>query len=125
MSDFNHTIGQSYEPLRRILSSERIKDLQSRIRVKYESEEMNWNDKSIPLSKLQPTDWQPKLLVAIDGDYSVSQIETGFPGSEVGYVTVSTVLILLDKMRELEKEDFIDPKEFRKTEEPSSIDSLC
>lgn len=124
MADVDHTIGQSYEPLRRILSSERIKELQSRIRVKYESDEIKWGEKAISLSELDPSDWQPKLLVAIDGDYSVSKIETGFPGSEIGYITVSTVLILLDKMRELEKEDFIDPKLFRKTEKPSSIDSL-
>jgi len=124
MSDFDHTIGQSYEPLRRILSSERIKEIQSRIKIKHQTEETNWSEHAIPLSNLEKTGWQPKLLIAIDGDYSASKIETGFPGSEIGYITVSTILILLEKMRDLEKEDFIDPKLFRKTEELSSIDSI-
>jgi hypothetical protein len=121
MPGFDHTTGQSYEPLRRILSSDRIKELQSRVRVKNNTQEINWEQNSIPLSKLEPSSWQPKLLVAIDGDYSASRIETGFPGSEIGYVTVSTVLIMLEKMREMEKEKFIDPKLFRQTEQPSSI----
>jgi hypothetical protein len=124
MPGFDHTTGQSYEPLRRILSSDRIKELQSRVRVKNNTQEINWEQNSIPLSKLEPSSWQPKLLVAIDGDYSASRIETGFPGSEIGYVTVSTVLIMLEKMREMEKEKFIDPKLFRQTEQPSSIDSV-
>lgn len=44
--------------------------------------------------------------------------------AEIGYITVSTVVILLDKVRELEKQQFIDPQKFRETEEPTSIDSL-
>lgn len=124
MSGFNHNIGKSYEPLRRILSSKKIEQIQSRIKVKHSQSCVNWKEKAIPQSKIELNDWQPKLLVAIDGDYSTSKIETGFPGSEVGYISISTVLILLEKIRELEKQDFIDPKEFRKTEEPSSIDSL-
>lgn len=41
-----------------------------------------------------------------------------------GYITTSTVIIFLDKVKELEKSKFIDPKRFRETEQPSSIDSL-
>lgn len=124
MTDFSHTAGQSYQPLRRILSSGRIEELQSKIRVQNQTEIIDWNEKAIELSELEVSDWQPKLLIAIDGDYSTSKIETGFPGSEIGYVTVSAVLIMIEKIRILEKEDFIDPKEFRKTEDPSSIDSV-
>ena len=124
MSDFDHTIGQAYEPLRRILSSDRIKEIQNRVKIKHESEEMRWDEQSIAFSQLEQSNWKPKLLVAIDGDKSISKIETGFPGSEIGYITVSTVLIMLEKMRDLENEEFINPKEFRKTEQPSSIDCV-
>lgn len=124
MSDFSHNIGQSYEPLRRILSSDRIDDLQSKIVIKYESEMDEWKGKTLKKSEINASEWEPKILVAIDGDYSSTQINTGFPGSEIGYITISTVLILLDKMRKLENDDFIDPKLYRSTEESSSIDSL-
>lgn len=125
MSDFSPPKGYSYEPLRRILSSERINDVLSRIRVRHESKEEPWQGKAISLSELESdNDQKPKIIVAIDGDYSVSKLETGFPGSEMGYVTISTVLILLEKMHELEKQPFIDPREFRAVEQPSSIECI-
>ena len=116
--------GQSYEPLRRILSSNRIKELQSKIKVNYDSETIDWKEKTIPLKDIEKSHWEPKLIIAIDGDYSKSVISNGFPGAEVGYITVSTVVILLDKVKELQKEKFIDPKKFRETEQPTSLDSL-
>jgi NurA domain-containing protein len=124
MPNFSHPGGQSYEPLRRILSSDRIKEIQSRIQIKHEEKLVEWTEKVIPLSSLEPSSWRPKLLVAIDGDYSASKIETGFPGSEIGYITISTVLILLDKIRDLEQNKFIDPRQFRQTEKATSIDCV-
>ena len=124
MSDNNFLNGKSYEPLRRLLSDSKISELQTQIRVNKDIEDTNWNEKTIKLSELEKSSWQPKLLIAIDGDYSKSIIQNGFPGAEIGYITVSTVVILLDKVRELEKEQFIDPKQFRETEQPTSIDSL-
>jgi len=124
MGDNSFISGQSYEPLRRLLSDGKIKELQTKVRVNNTSEEINWNEKTIKLSELESSEWQPKLLIAIDGDYHKEIIENGFPGAEIGYITVSTVVILLDKVRELEKDEFIDPKKFRETEQASSIDSL-
>lgn len=124
MSDNNFLNGKSYEPLRRLLSDSKISELQTQIRINKDIEDINWDEKTIKLSELEKSSWQPKLLIAIDGDYSKSIIQNGFPGAEIGYITVSTVVILLDKVRELEKEQFIDPKKFRETEQPTSIDSL-
>lgn len=124
MSDDNFLNGKSYEPLRRLLSDSKINELITQIRVNSDIEDVNWDEKTIKLSELEASLWQPKLLIAIDGDYSKSIIQNGFPGAEIGYITVSTVVILLDKVRELEKEQFIDPKKFRETEQPTSIDSL-
>jgi len=124
MNDNSFISGQSYEPLRRLLSDSKIKEIQSQIRVNNVAEKVNWDEKTIALNELEQSNWQPKLLIAIDGDYSKSIIENGYPGAEIGYITVSTVVILLDKVRELEKSKFIDPKKFRETEQPTSIDSL-
>ncbi|WP_396191830.1 DNA double-strand break repair nuclease NurA [Flavobacterium sp.] len=124
MSDGNFVNGQSYEPLRRLLSDSKIQELQTQIRVNNNIEDTNWDEETIKLKDLEHSSWQPKLLIAIDGDYSKSIIQNGYPGAEIGYITVSTVVILLDKVRELEKEQFIDPKKFRETEQPTSIDSL-
>ncbi|XJR85991.1 hypothetical protein ACH34I_00780 [Elizabethkingia anophelis] len=124
MSDNNFLNGKSYEPLRRLLSDSKISELQTQIRINKDIEDINWDEKTIKLSELEKSTWQPKLLIAVDGDYSKSVIQNGFPGAEIGYITVSTVVILLDKVRELEKQQFIDPQKFRETEEPTSIDSL-
>ena len=124
MSDGNYIGGQSYEPLRRLLSSDRIKKLQGKIKIKDESTPIDWQEHAIPASEVGDSTWQPKFLIAIDGDYNKQAIENGFPGAEIGYVTISTVVILLDKLRKLEKEEFIDPIEFRKTEQQETIDSI-
>jgi len=124
MSDSNFISGQSYEPLRRLLSDSKIQEIQTQIRIRNTSEIINWEEQTLKLVDLESSTWQPKLLIAIDGDYSKSLIENGYPGAEIGYVTVSTVVILLDKVRELEKSQFIDPQKFRETEQPTSIDSL-
>lgn len=124
MSDNNFITGQSYEPLRRLISNSKIEEIRNKIRIKKIADEINWRDKTIHSSELELSSWQPKLLIAIDGDYNKSIIENGYPGAEIGYITVSTVVILLDKVRELEKSSFIDPKKFRETEQPTSLDSL-
>ncbi|MCL2722719.1 MAG: DNA double-strand break repair nuclease NurA, partial [Treponema sp.] len=49
--------------------------------------------------------------------------EKGFPGAEYGYVTIAAVLIDLKLISQLEKEDIIDPKLFRKTETPATQES--
>lgn len=124
MSEDNFISGQSYEPLRRLLSDSKIQEMQAQVRVENKFEEPNWDEVTINLNELDQSSWEPNYLIAIDGDYSKSKIENGYPGAEIGYVTVSTVVILLDKVRALEGEQFVDPKKFRETEQPASIDSL-
>ncbi|GJM17697.1 MAG: nuclease [Thermodesulfobacteriota bacterium] len=124
MSDSNYISGQSYEPLRRLLSNRKIEQLRSKIKIRNEVEEVDWSEITIALSELDGSDWEPQLIIAIDGDYSKHQINNGFPGAELGYITVSTVLILVDKLRELEDSRFVDPKKYRETERPTSIDCL-
>lgn len=124
MNNENSISHSSYEPLRRLISDAKISELRSQIKVRADIEDIDWNEKTIPLSSLEPSFWGPKLIIAIDGDYSKQSITNGFPGAEVGYITVSTVVILMDKLKELKNSRFVDPKLFRETEKPTSIDSL-
>ena len=116
----------SYEPLRRILSSEKIQALQQRMRVQPTIPNVETIKKNIvtlndlPKRTIQQPDW----ILAIDGSHLEGQPEKGYPGAEYGVVTIASVLIDLKKISEHEKNDFIDPKKFRETEKASSQESL-
>lgn len=115
----------SYEPLRRILDSEKVQKLQNRFKVRpIEQDEETVSEDITDANQLVPSDYQPDMIVAIDGSYHQVKVENGFPGAEVGYVTVASVVTFLERIRKLEKEEFIDPKEFRKTEKAATIDAV-
>ena len=117
----------SYEPLRRILNNEKVQDFQKRFKVRKseESEEQVSEDGLlVKKSQLALSHWQPDWVLAIDGSYHAVKAKNGFPGAELGYLTLASVLIFLDKIRELEKQEFIDPREFRETEKASTIESV-
>lgn len=115
----------SYEPLRRLLSSDKVENLKERFKVRNSEEEAERVVSEI-ISKhdVAESDLKPDLVLAIDGSYMPAKAENGFPGAEFGYVTVSSVLIDLKKVQNLESNDFIDPKEFRKTEKASTVDTV-
>jgi len=116
----------SYEPLRRILSSEKIQALQQRMHIQpaipnAETIKRNivaLND--LPKGVVQQPDW----ILAIDGSHLEGHPEKGYPGAEYGVITIASVLIDLKKAAHLEKKDFISPKKFRETEKASSQESL-
>jgi hypothetical protein len=115
----------SYEPLRRILDSKKIKDLQSRMRLQ-STEPFSDAIKTSLIHKndlLENSGIQPDLVLAIDGSHLEGHPEKGFPGAEYGYVTIAAVLIDLKLISQLEKNDIIDPKLFRKTETPATQES--
>lgn len=124
MSDSSQFTVNSYEPLRRLLSDSKMQELRSKIKIRNTDDEINWENETIPLTDIEQSGWKPQLIIAIDGDYSKQIINNGFPGAEVGYITISTVVILIDKLKELENSRFVDPKLFRETEKPTSIDSM-
>jgi hypothetical protein len=115
----------SYEPLRRILDSKKIQELQSRMRVKSTEPFYEEVKESLVYKKdlSGNSNIQPDLILAIDGSNLVGHPEKGFPGAEYGYVTIAAVLIDLKLISQLEKEDIIDPKQFRKTETPATQES--
>lgn len=116
----------SYNPLRRILDSPKIKSLQDRLRVrkKDEKEKQKEFEKNIIKKSYLSSDFMPDYVVAIDGSYQSAKVENGFPGAELGYITISAVLIIEKDVRDFAKQEFIDPKKFRETEKASTIDTV-
>ena len=115
----------SYEPLRRLLDSAKVKALQDRLRIRQRNEETEEFDGSIINKKdLTTTGLQPDLILAVDGSPLAAKAENGFPGAEFGYITIASVLIDLKLVKELEQNDFINPKKFRETEKASTIESV-
>lgn len=115
----------SYGPLRRLLASEKVKSLESRFKVRGSNGQLrDFEAEIISRQDVNESEIKPDLVLAIDGSYMPAKAENGFPGAEFGYVTISSVLIDLKKVSEIENKDFIDPREFRKTEKASTIDSV-
>jgi hypothetical protein len=115
----------SYEPLRRLLDSEKVKSLQGRFRIRRkDAEEETLEVELIKHDDLTPSSLQPDLILAIDGSNLSAKAENGFPGAEIGYITISSVLIDLKLVKELERNEFISPKKFRETEKASTIESV-
>jgi len=113
----------SYAPLRRILQSEKVRRLQDRFRLAEtggaEQQPSLLSTEISPATK----DRFPELILAVDGGYHVTPVKNGYPGAEIGYITIAAVLILLDKLREIAADDIINPVEYRKTQKRSSIDT--
>ncbi|HEY0055774.1 MAG TPA: DNA double-strand break repair nuclease NurA [Pedobacter sp.] len=114
----------SYEPLRRMLDSAKVKALQERLKIRPTDDEKEIDELIIHKDDLEPSQLQPDLVLAIDGSSLTAKAENGFPGAEFGYVTVASVLIDLKLVKELERNEFISPKKFRDTEKASTIESV-
>lgn len=65
----------------------------------------------------------PDFIVAIDGSSQEVAVKTGYPGAQVGYLTVASVLIDLAAVDRLDAARPGDPVAFRKTEEAATIDA--
>lgn len=115
----------SYEPLRRIMESDSVKAIENRFKIRNTDEQTeDITSELIHKDELTESLWKPDMVIGIDGSLHQVKAENGFPGAGFGYITVASVLILLDKIRQLEKKEFINPKEFRETEKASTFDAI-
>lgn len=117
----------SYEPLRRILDSPKVKALQDRLRVRKANTQENEQEFAgaiLNKSDLPDSTFIPDYIIAIDGSYQPAKAENGYPGAEFGYITISAVLIIEKDVRNLAKQEFINPKRFRETEKASTIETV-
>lgn len=61
--------------------------------------------------------------MAIDGSWAEVDVRNGYPGAKIGYCTVASVLLDLAKLDQLDAARPVNPREFRKTEEASTLDA--
>jgi len=110
-----------YKPLQRIAETERVKNLLKKSRVFVP------DSAGVPslVPKLPPevSTPLPIFAVAIDGSWAEVDVRNGYPGAKVGYCTVASVLLDLLKIDELDAARPVNPQEFRKTEEASTLDA--
>lgn len=110
----------AYRPLRRIAETERVKQLLGRARV-YQPSAATPAVQPVPAPAVDAD--LPGLVVAIDGSAAEVPVKNGYPGAHVGYCTVASVLLNLREVDRLDAARPIDPKSFRKTEQPATIDA--
>ncbi len=110
----------SYNPLRRVAESERVKTLLKKARM---ITPVQAAGALTPAPALTLNAKLPDYAFAIDGSYAEVDIRNGYPGAKVGYVTVASVLIDLKRIDELDEDRPVDPREFRKTEDASTLDA--
>lgn len=111
-----------YQPLRRIVESERVKELLRGYRVRSRTDNEDDSEQGIVIMSAQISSWIPKWVLAIDGSHAEVKVENGFPGAEASYITVASVVVNLSKVIELDQARPSDPKEYRKTENTDAID---
>lgn len=111
----------SYAPLRRIRQNPKVKKLEGRFKVvalEEQGEELGLASDDLVEER------QPEMVLAIDGGRQSVEVKTGYPGAEIGYITVGAVLVFLDKLSEVAQSDIIDPVEYRKTKQSGSFDTV-
>jgi len=109
-----------YRPLQRIVETERVQSLLRRSRVCQSKEE---GKGAVPLEAPPPAHGLPSYVVAIDGSNAEVDVRNGYPGAKVGYCTVASVLLNLAEMSRLDKQRPVNPLDFRRTEEASTVDA--
>lgn len=111
-----------YRPLQRIVASETVGALLGRQRLQI-PDTATIRPQMVPISDIRPSQWTPDWVLAIDGSHLPVPVRNGFPGAEIGYITVASVLLDIAKIKELDAHRPVDPREFRSTERAESIDS--
>ncbi len=115
----------SYEPLRRLRDSEAVKNLETRFKVRsMASEQQAISDRILTVDDLEATEsLDIHYVVAIDGSNLAANSDKSYPGAELCYLTVASVLLDMKKIQKIAQSDFIDPVELRKTEDNTSFES--
>ena len=109
-----------YKPLARIANSDRVQSIVGRCKKRVPDE--GPSDVEPLVADVQPSGWLPDLVLAVDGSYHQLPVENGYPGAELAYLTVASVILDVKKQRELDRNRPVDPLASRETEEAGSID---
>src|SRR5882762_9127182 len=103
-----------YQPLKRIVESERVQQLLRRSRV---IDRATLVEQVTPKPPPPPTTAMPSLVLAIDGSTAEVDVRNGYPGAKVGYCSVASVIMNLAEVDRLDASRPISPIDFRRTEE--------
>src|SRR5215831_6806317 len=106
-----------YQPLKRIVESDRVQQLLRRSRVLDAS---TLTQQATPTAPPAHDGALPSLVVAIDGSHAEVDVRNGYPGAKVGYCSVASVVLNLAEVDRLDAVRPINPSDFRRTEDPSS-----
>jgi hypothetical protein len=110
----------AYRSIRRIVETERVQKLLNRARIFTGNPKQNL---LCAVTAPKSVERLPAFVLAIDGSYAEVDVKTGYPGAKVGYVTVASVLLDLERIDALDDCRPVNPVEFRKTEEADTIDA--
>ena len=85
------------------------------------------NGSSIALpacSSVKPSGWLPDYLIAIDGSLHELPLKGGFPGAQVCFYSIVSVLLMTAKMREADRERPIPPVRFKELEDAEAMTAV-
>jgi len=106
-----------YQPLKRIVESERVQQLLRRSRVLDSS---TITQQATPQTPPIADSTLPSLVLAIDGSHAEVDVRNGYPGAKIGYCSVASVVLNLTEVERLDSKRPVNPIDFRQTEDPSS-----
>ncbi|OQB56559.1 MAG: NurA domain protein [Deltaproteobacteria bacterium ADurb.Bin151] len=106
-----------YQPLKRIVESERVQQLLRRSRVLDSS---TITQQATPQTPPIADSTLPSLVLAIDGSHAEVDVRNGYPGAKIGYCSVASVVLNLTEVERLDSKRPVNPINFRQTEDPSS-----
>lgn len=106
-----------YQPLKRIVESERVQQLLRRSRTLDPSTQAQQAASKSPPAADSTL---PSLVLAIDGSHAEVDVRNGYPGAKIGYCSVASVVLNLAEVERLDMDRPVNPIDFRRTENPSS-----
>jgi hypothetical protein len=77
-----------------------------------------------PIAGVKPSGWLPEHVIAVDGSFHELPLTNGFPGSQLCYYSIVSVLLELANMRELDAVRPISPGEFRELEKAEAMTAV-
>jgi hypothetical protein len=112
----------SYRAIRRLATNARVQEVLGQIRVPPPA---SLQTLDVIKGLVKPTEFLPRLVIAIDGSFQPYEPRKGFPGAELAYLTISTVILDVSKLAELgQAVQQPVPSEYRKLESAESLDTV-
>lgn len=83
---------------------------------KMKVQEVSSNGVTAKFDECTRRNWKPHRVISIDGSNIAQPVQNGFPGAEVGMVSLSVVVIDVTKLHEANPQEQLSPRVFREME---------